>query len=135
MKRLIFAVLTLACALFVAVPARAARWTGNDLLEKCQVALNADEAGHGTKNAQETMAVGWCNGFIMGATEQAMMQFNPATGQKNGPPIFCVPSSFNYGQELRLVVRWLNDHPESLHKSATYLVVQALQESYPCNNQ
>ena len=126
MKKLIFGSLALTCALFMATPALAGNPpdSGNNLLEKCQ----------GYESNWHTYDGGFCMGFLFGVVNQAQNRFNPAAGRKMGPPLICLPSGVTFEQMRKIVVRWLNDRPEVLNKAGTYLVIQALQETYPCNN-
>jgi hypothetical protein len=123
MKKLILVLLPLAFMLLV-TPAWAGypADSGNNLLEKCQ---NYDSNWNSYDG-------GFCMGFLFGAVNQAQSRFNPAEGRKMGPPLICMPSEVSFEQMRRIVVRWLNEHPEALHKSGTYLVIDALQETYPC---
>lgn len=43
------------------------------------------------------------------------------------------PSNVTRRQILKVVTKWLNDHPEKLHFAAPGLVAAALSEAFPCN--
>lgn len=47
-------------------------------------------------------------------------------------PSFCVPHDSTMGQIALVFVEWANRHPEMLHEAASYCVVVALVESFPC---
>ena len=36
------------------------------------------------------------------------------------------------GQLVDVVIKWLNDHPESLHLPASHAITKAMQQAFPC---
>ncbi|MNV92649.1 hypothetical protein D3C71_1872670 [compost metagenome] len=45
----------------------------------------------------------------------------------------CFPENgIQYGQAVRIVTRYLSDHPASLHKSGSMLSIEAFKAAYPC---
>jgi hypothetical protein len=48
------------------------------------------------------------------------------------PPIFCSPAGGTYGQYVKVVLKFLRDHPERLHEHRRNLVEDALQNAFPC---
>jgi hypothetical protein len=66
---------------------------------------------------------GVCIGMIKGLSYAASMQ----------PPIpFCVPDDATIGQMVRVVVSYIDRHPERMHQSFMYLAFLALKEAWPC---
>lgn len=49
------------------------------------------------------------------------------------PGLMCVPPEVQLGQEVKVVVKYLNDHPEKLHTNAVPLVQGALEIAFPCS--
>ncbi len=45
---------------------------------------------------------------------------------------YCVPMGVSSGQLNKVVIKFLNDHPESLHFAAASLTQRALLEAFPC---
>ncbi|WP_354097554.1 Rap1a/Tai family immunity protein [Bradyrhizobium sp. S3.2.12] len=45
---------------------------------------------------------------------------------------FCAPKGIPHMQAHRVVVSWLERHPERLHLSFQGLVMEALMEAWPC---
>jgi hypothetical protein len=79
---------------------------GNQLLEACQ---QSDRM---------------CMGYVLGVTGAA--QFIGSS--------VCIPSKTVAVEQLTDVVKlWLGDHPETRHKAASFLVLEALKEKFPCN--
>jgi hypothetical protein len=61
-------------------------------------------------------------GFIAGASD--------ATFKKG---IYCSPSDITYVQSNAIVANYLEKHPEKWNQPAVDIVVQAMQEVYPCS--
>lgn len=45
---------------------------------------------------------------------------------------FCAPEHVRKGEIVDVVLKYLNDHPEQLHKSRIDVTVDALKASFPC---
>jgi hypothetical protein len=79
--------------------------TGSQLFDACQRGDN------------------FCLGYIMGAT----VSF-PGHGSS-----FCLPAGVS-GEQVKDVVNiWLGEHRELHDKTASFLVLQAVRERFPCN--
>ena len=46
--------------------------------------------------------------------------------------LFCLPGAISNQQATRIVLRYLKDHPESLHLNVSILAIRAFNEAYPC---
>jgi len=44
----------------------------------------------------------------------------------------CIPDSIKTIQGARIVVKYLNDHPERLHVPDTRLILMAMVDAFPC---
>jgi hypothetical protein len=51
------------------------------------------------------------------------------------PNLFCAPLDITVDQERALVVKYLRDHPETWHYSASSEVGVALKKAFPCKEQ
>ena len=51
------------------------------------------------------------------------------------PNLFCVPPGITVDQERAVVVKYLRDHPETWHYSASSEVGVALKKAFPCKEQ
>jgi hypothetical protein len=45
----------------------------------------------------------------------------------------CIPFGVMPLEAIKVVVKYLNDHPEKLHEADTILVLSALSNAYPCS--
>jgi hypothetical protein len=84
--------------------------TGNDLLADCQ---SPDDGGGGSVN------VAFCRGYVLGIA--------------GASPLVCALNGVVTASQLaKVVVRYLNAHPENLHESATDLTTRAFMTAWPC---
>ena len=51
------------------------------------------------------------------------------------PNLFCAPLGITVDQEVAVVVKYLRDHPETWHYSASSEVGVALKKAFPCKEQ
>jgi Rap1a immunity proteins len=119
--------------LFFVVPAFG-ETTGNDVLDKCQTALRfADNNG---APAGEHFDSGWCFGWVGGALELTKLHNEERmilTEKKPTLLQFCLPDSgIPVIQAVRVVVKYLKEHPAQLHEDGIGLTAAALKDSFPC---
>jgi hypothetical protein len=107
--------------------------TGNDVLNSCQASLRFND--NSGAPAGEHFDAGWCIGWVAGALELTKLHNEWATFIKEKPALlqFCVPESgIPAIQAVRIVVKYLKEHPEQLHEDGMGLTVAALKNSFPC---
>jgi hypothetical protein len=153
----ILAALVLLCG---AIPAHAQQngelpSDGNGLLDSCNVVIqNADNRAaiialnpRDFTDAMKKFA--WCVGYlqaIQDVTAQRKIELgiavmmgvakNPTEKDKQG--VFqslrgaCLPERSSVLQLARVVVKWLQNHPEKLHEHPGVLVYAALHDAFPC---
>jgi hypothetical protein len=119
---------------------------GNELLKECGAYTNLLNL----PNAQDTndpdvlraMARGdfvngaHCLGYVTGVVDDHFnCQTNEASSTAAVDPTkhFCLPDGVSPNQTVRVVMKWLEDHPARLHESAVELVLGALKENFPCS--
>ena len=83
--------------------------TGNKLYEECT-----------------SQDYSFCLGYVMGVSDAL---------NATKPNFFCAPLSVKANQELAAVVKYLRDHPETWHYSASSEVGVALKKAFPCKEQ
>jgi hypothetical protein len=71
-----------------------------------------------SENTFEAWRDGYCTGLVNGVT--------------NASPRVCPDEAVTTGQTLRVVVKYLEDHPEELHLDNAVLVEKALAKAFPC---
>lgn len=87
---------------------------GTDLLRLC-------ETPEGTNDAN------FCTGFIMGTRDGVAL----ATNLRDTAPILATPLEAKEDQLKAVVVKYLKDHPEELHRPGGLLVIFALSKAFP----
>jgi hypothetical protein len=104
---------------------------GNALLKQCRAYLWMVEHIQTGRNdkAEASYFLGgfYCHGLIMGILimDTAYRVESPHT-----LPLFCPPLLPE--QVARVIVRYLETHPNTLQESGTVLAVHALREAFPC---
>ena len=92
--------------------------SGSDLLEQCKLSVSPFLQGE-------------CYGYIAGVAD-IVGNFKEAGWREKD---YCWPSGesgVSLGQVKLEVVKYLEKHPEDLHRSASGLVYLAFVETYPC---
>lgn len=68
---------------------------------------------------------GYCSGYIIGVVDDG-------DGMNGVWGCFSVPDNAKAGQVIKVVIKWMNDYPEELHKPGDYVVTTALVKAFPC---
>jgi hypothetical protein len=69
----------------------------------------------------ENTADGMCIGYVVGVL--SMMDYID---------VLCLPGESTHAQATLVVQKYLYDNPGKLHLDAEHLVIDALQEAFPC---
>jgi hypothetical protein len=91
---------------------------GNWLLTSCQIAVKAHDDPSFTANKMESFQNGYCLGIIQGVTDASQD--------------VCPGEHVTYVQITRVVLKYLQDHPEQLDQHGSTLVYRALVKAFPC---
>jgi len=121
---------------------------GENLLEMCRDSVSISETktvdSDLYKAGQEVTNSGICIGYIEGFEDMhylySLFLFHTkfftlnTTNDKtiNFLHLYCLPDDVTRYQLTKVVVKYLEDHPEKLNQSAGLLVWQAFQEAFPC---
>ena len=90
--------------------------TGGDLLRRCETESSVPRAE--------------CVGYVEGINDY---QTTLLGWSYLDEPYFCTPEGVRSYQLVKVVTKYLNEHPEELHLEAGGLVAAALQEAFPCS--
>jgi hypothetical protein len=100
-------------------------YDGNKLLELCRDAIRVDDAG-GRGSAQVTYNAGYCTGVVDGMLDMHAEYTDESLLLSH---IFCLPKEgIRVLQGVRVVVHYLETHPERLHLKQRNLLIEA----FPC---
>jgi hypothetical protein len=105
------------CLISCARPAKA-YMNGNDLHNYCSAALD--------KQSQAGSRAGLCLGFLDAYRQLAVML--PVSANFK----LCLPEGVGQEQLIKVLVKYLDRHPEELHLPAAQLVYDATTEAFPC---
>ena len=97
-------------------------FTGNDLLKKCN--------GPYVNETEKIASTNFCQGYLQGL--QQMHQV--VADVRRVARLYCEPTKTgNYDQLQRVVVKWLLNNPEQLHREARVAATAALIQAFPCS--
>jgi hypothetical protein len=99
-----------------------AELTGNQMREGCQ--LSVDRRPNVNVTLNDALKSGTCEGFVyaMGALGGLLAE----------PDRFCHPYGVDVEQGERVLLKYLNEHPELTHEDAVLLSLQAFKAAWPC---
>jgi hypothetical protein len=119
--------LALLFLLAMAAPAGAAV-TGQELLNRCTASEKSVE-GTAKLSGEEALDAMWCMGYMSGLLDG----FSVGDYKVAGAKVMCAPEEgLTRTQALRIVNKWLREHPEALPKSGRRGALLALASAYPC---
>ncbi|RLJ67597.1 Rap1a/Tai family immunity protein [Sulfurisoma sediminicola] len=107
--------------------AAATPYDGVRLLNDCKAAVRILDQGKTTSKADEAVAATQCSYFSWGVY---LAQRGAVT--KTGQRLFCAPGNATQEQVVRVIEKWLTEHPEQLHLAAERLIPTALRDAFPC---
>jgi hypothetical protein len=107
--------LLLACA---AVSSDEDYTSGNWLLGSCTITVKGMDDKNHSQDVYESYRDGWCRGIVAGVSDAS--------------PKVCPDANVIHGQAVRVVLKYLQDHPEELHVNGSALAEKALARAFPC---
>lgn len=100
---------------------------GNTLLRACRYVVKKAD-GEQLKQSQD-MDYGFCVGALTSVTNMNILYAD----QLKQSDRICFPNEkFTTGQAARIVVKYLDNHPELLNQEQTDLVVASFKNAFPC---
>ena len=75
----------------------------------------------------------WAEGYCIGFIDTLVYMQTLLTVAHNVDPSFCVPDGYSNEQGIRVLVKYLTNHPEKLHQPYVMLSMLALMEAFPCD--
>jgi hypothetical protein len=73
----------------------------------------------------------FCIGYLSGLTDMHALMSDARLG--GGRSQYCIPETgISNEQAMKVFLKWADDHPEQLHKSARISVLIAFREAFPC---
>ena len=101
-----------------AIPMMADSTTGQRLLDMCTSPIESSD-------------LTYCLGYLDAAIEFITLgEAACAPSSDTNPHLQAV----NLGQYRLIVIKWMQDNPETLHENAAYEVMRAVSKAFPCRN-
>jgi hypothetical protein len=83
-------------------------------------------------NEGETFDAGYCLGFVDATAHELDGMATEIAKMQNTPKTVCFPDQATSAQFVRVIVKYLEDHPADLHKRSWTLANLALIQAFPC---
>ena len=107
---------------------------GAELLRACRTALKFEDATSHLSMTDE-LEGGFCIGMVHGISSTLYLNRSIAAKQVTTVTgIGCVPGDVSNSEAVRVVVGYLEAHPERLHIPEAQLIIEALIQAFPCSS-
>lgn len=132
---LIFMVLVLSSLFMPTLQAQ--QTTGTTLLNDCEVAIKLHDNKEAKATTVDYMKSSACISYISGADDMHnfigyMLAVLGDQKDLKKYYLYCLPPDFAVGQGIRIIVKYLKEHPEELHYPAAFLIANIFKINYPC---
>ena len=77
-----------------------------------------------------------CIAFVHGVLDGVLteIEYSQAVMNVKPPSPFCLPKEgVENGQMVKIVLKYIRNHPEQAHDSGSQMVLQGLMDAFPCN--
>lgn len=108
---------------------------GNELLRQCADALRLIDTGYRSDTGDQVANFGRCVGYISGVLvgyHQAIIGAHSAFKVPLPDAVCLPPDGVTFEQLIRIVVKSLREHPQTLHMPSDWLLVAAIGQVFPC---
>lgn len=128
--------LPLGCALPLPVAFAQSPSDGDALIHNCSLVVKMAN-GEEVNSPLDNLNAGECMGLVRGIMDtMTLWQSVDHGGPVDNTAMHgCIPDSIKTIQGARIVVKYLNDHPERLHVPDTRLVLMAMVDAFPCSKE
>lgn len=104
---------------------------GSKLLQQCQETLVIFNGGTSQNPSDAAQCLGTINGTVDGLYIANRIYSDQL--KKELPPVICWPdATVTKDQSVRIVVKYLREHPENLHMGDSLLITLGLVSAFPC---
>ena len=111
-------------------------YNGVDLLKDCKAAIKAGDNNQEVSSIELANA-NECVGYVIGILDSEAFYSSTLTLLKDKnvkqATFYCIPDDVTVNQSIRVIVNYLENHPEKLNLSSLYVSVMALKTAFPCN--
>jgi hypothetical protein len=110
--------------------------SGNDLLKACEALIEGPES---ISNSSLQAKIDWvsesefCYGYIRGMVEWNGY-YEKYLENVIFKPIFCIgDNQVEIIQLVQIAIKYMNDHPDELHKKGLTILESAFSQAFPCS--
>jgi hypothetical protein len=115
-----------AAGMFLTVVTDCRAETGNSFLQRCSI-IDKFYAGNAEKGTyDEIVNFSWCNGWVEGFVDGTQAEATAAGRCQLDT------EKVEVGQVVRIILKYVRDHPETAHKDMRTLAQSALTKALPC---
>ena len=97
-------------------------WSGNSWMVICG---QGEYSGNKRNDNLDSTCEAYTEGVISG------LAFGISYAKKGTPPLWCGSSRHTVGQLVRVIMKYMNNHPEYHHTAIPILIKYALSEAFP----
>jgi hypothetical protein len=107
---------------------------GNSLQRECSLVMQIMEQHQEVPALADNMSAGICLGLVHGvAAALGLWQGVDVGGTVDNTQLHgCMPDEVRTIELIKVVLKYLNDHPNNLHLDDTRLIEMAIVDAYPC---
>jgi hypothetical protein len=69
-----------------------------------------------------------CMGYVIGIDDGIQLAYDI----QGKPQPYCIPSEVTTGQMVRVLIKFIKDHPEKAHSKTSVLAVESFITAFPC---
>jgi hypothetical protein len=104
--------------------------SGNSFVRVCSVIDKKIEDQTHLETQNAVACIAYVEGVVHGVSQE--VDFSHAMTNKEPLRPFCLPDDVENAQLVRVVLKFIGNHPEEAHQSTAFLIVLALREAFPC---
>jgi len=104
--------------------------SGTELLRQCQAGERIIDDRRYIATQQDAIGAGYCIGMVMGISS-SQNTYSDSLPIRHEYKV-CLPDGTTTEQNLRVVLKYLRNHPEELHRPGFDLIFKAFLEAYRC---
>ena len=104
---------------------------GNELLKACKAMEYFINEGDLKKDG-DLSRISFCYGILEGVRDTMFILSRGEAGLNKKLRVCFPEGGITNGQAVRIVVKYLEEHPEDLHKHEVALLMAAYFDAYPC---
>ena len=124
------------CAVFYGVFINGLAFDGNTYVDFCKDYLATVKTPDDMRKAMRATS---CMSYTRGAVEMAGLFHQRLNGIKDtfggSAIVFCIPDGVTQDQLIRVALKWMEDNPAMLHITASFHLMSAFKEAFPCTDE